>query len=137
MAVVVFDPQEWLEAYPQFKDKLTDAQLENAFGIACLLLDNTDASPVPYDPAKGIETRKVLLWLLVCHLTTLAMRPVGQAGALTSATEGSVSTGFQIPTTPNAQYFMQTSCGQSYWQALRKFVVGGRYYDKIHFHPWG
>ena len=137
MAVVVFDPAEWLEVYPQFKGLLTDAQLTQAFNIACLMLDNTDASPVPYDPDKGIETRKILLWLLVCHLAALALRPVNQSGPMTNATEGSVSVGFQVPTALNGQYFQQTPCGQSYWQAIKKYVVGGRYYDICHFHPWG
>ena len=137
MAVVVFDPAEWLEAYPQFQGLLTNAQLNQAFGIACLMLDNTDASPVPYDPDNGIETRKILLWLLVCHLAALALRPVNQSGPMTSATEGSVSVGFQVPTALNGQYFQQTPCGQSYWQAIKKYVVGGRYYDICHFHPWG
>lgn len=137
MAVVVFDSAEWLEAYPQFQGLLTDAQLNQAFGIACLMLDNTNASPVPYDPDKGIETRKILLWLLVCHLATLALRPVNQSGPMTNASEGSVSVGFQVPTALNGQYFQQTSCGQSYWQSIKKYVVGGKYYDVCHFHPWG
>lgn len=137
MAVVVFDPAEWLEVYPQFKGLLTDAQLTQAFNIACLMLDNTDSSPVPYDPDKGIETRKILLWLLVCHLAALALRPVNQSGPMTSATEGSVSVGFMVPTALNGQYFQQTPCGQSYWQAIKKYVVGGKYYDICHYHPWG
>lgn len=137
MAVVIFDPEEWLTAYPQFQGKLTPAQLQQAFRVACLILDNTDASPVPYDPARGIETRKVLLWMLVCHLATLALRPVGQPGALSSASEGSVSTSFQVPRSPNGEWYMQTTCGQAYWQAIRRFTVGGRYYDVKHFHPWG
>lgn len=137
MAVVMFDPAEWREAYPQFNGLLTDAQLNQAFGIACLMLDNTDASPVPYDPTNGVETRKVLLWLLVCHLAALALRPVNQSGPMTNASEGSVSVGFQVPSSLNGQYFNQTPCGSSFWQAIRKYVVGGRYYDTIHYHPWG
>jgi len=137
MAVVTFDASEWLEAYPQFTGKLTTAQLNQAFAVACLMLDNSNASPVPYDPGKGIETRKILLWLLVCHLATLSLRPIGQSGPVTSSTEGSVSVGFQVPQTANGEYFAQTVCGSSYWQAIRKFVVGGKYYDICHFHPWG
>lgn len=137
MAVVQFDPQEWMEVYPDFQGKLTDAQLLFAFDLACQILDNTDASPVPYDPDKGIESRKVLLWLLVCHIATLALRPAGQAGTLTSATEGSVSTGFQLPNFLNGAYFNQSSCGQSYWQAIKKYIIGGRYYDISKYHPFG
>lgn len=137
MAIVIFNPVEWLDAHPQFQGKFTDAQLNHFFELACLLLDNTDASPVPYDPARGVNTRKILFRMLVCHLATLAMRPAEQAGALTSATEGSVSASFQLPQTPGGEWYQQTACGQAYWQAIRKYLVGGRYYDVRHFHPWG
>jgi len=137
MAVVVFDATEWLNAHPQFVGRITEAQLNDAFDVACLLLDNTDNSPVPYDPEHGIETRRILLNLLVCHLATLALRSPEQAGALTSATEGSVSTGFQIPQAANADWWMQTPCGQTFWQAVRRFIVGGRYYPFPNYHPWG
>lgn len=137
MAVVVFNSQDWLEVYPEFKGKVSDAQLKFCFDLACQILDNSDGSPVPYDPERGIETRRLLLWMLVCHITALALRPVGQAGVLTSASEGSVSTGFQIPSFPNGQYFNQTPCGQSYWQAIKRFVLGGKYYASKHYHPWG
>lgn len=137
MAIVVFDAAEWLDAHPYFVGKLTESQLNNLFDVACLLLDNTDSSPVPYDPDNGVMTRKILLNLLVCHLATLALRPPEQAGALSSATEGSVSTGFQIPQSANADWWMQTPCGQTFWQSVRRFLVGGRYYDTCHYHPWG
>lgn len=137
MAIVIFDKDDWIDAYPQFKGQVTEGQLKQAFDIACMILDNTDNSPIPYDPEKGIETRKIMLWLLLCHLVALALRPVNQGGTLTSATEGSVSTGFSLPTSVNGQYFMQTPCGQTFWELLRKFSIGGRYYDLKRFHPWG
>ena len=137
MAIVVFNAEEFLNSHPQFIGKLNEAQLDNAFDVACLLLDNSEASPVPYDPERGIETRRILLNLLVCHLATLALRPVNQAGALSSASEGSVSVGFQIPQSTNAAWWMQTTCGQTFWQAARRFLVGGRYYPACKYHPWG
>ncbi len=137
MAIVTFDATEWLEAYPQFQGQLTEAQLQQAFNVACLMLDNSDASPIPYDPNNGIEVRKTLLWLLVCHLAALALRPVNQSGPMTSATEGSVSVGFQVPQSLNGQYFNQTPCGSTFWQAIRKWIVGGSYYDERHYHPFG
>ncbi len=76
MAVVVFDPAAFREAYPRFSSELiSDAQLEQAFDLACLLLDNTDASPVPYDPERGILIRRTLLWLLGCHIEVGTRRP--------------------------------------------------------------
>ncbi|WP_288229562.1 DUF4054 domain-containing protein [uncultured Desulfovibrio sp.] len=141
MAVVVFDPQVFLEAYPQFAPGgvplLTDAQLRQAFEVACLLLDNSDASPVPYDSEKGILIRKTLLWLIVCHLATLALWPVGQSGPMSNATEGSVSVGFSLPQTTGKAFWNQTPCGQTFWQAVQPYVVGGRYYAVSHYHPWG
>lgn len=143
MAVVVFDPQAFLEAYPRFRNPqtgeplLTDAQLQQAFDVACLLLDNTDASLVPYDPDKDIMIRKTLLYLLVCHLATLALWPVGQSGPMSNATEGSVSVGFSLPQSTGKAFYNQTPCGQTFWQAMQPYVAGGRYYAAKHYHPWG
>lgn len=138
MAVVVFDPVAFREAYPRFSSELiSDAQLEQAFDLACLLLDNTDASPVPYDPEQGILIRRTLLWLLVCHIATMALWPSGQSGPLSSATEGSVSVSFSLPQNIGRAYYSQTPCGQTFWQAVQPYVVGGRYYVVRHYHPWG
>lgn len=142
MAVVVFDIETWREQYPQFtgadgRPLVSDAQLQHAFDLACLLLDNTDDSVVPYDPDRNIYIRATLLGLLVCHLATLALRPIEQPGPMTSASEGSVSTGFSIPQTPNGEYYGQTACGQTFWQALRPYLTGGRYYRVRYRHPWG
>lgn len=141
MAVVVFDSQDFLEAYPQFapngRQLLTDAQLRQAFDVACLMLDNSDGSPVPYDPDREIMIRRTLLWLIVCHLATMALWPAGQAGAMSSATEGSVSVSFSAPASQGKAFWNQTPCGQTYWQAIQKYLAGGRYYAVRHYHPWG
>lgn len=142
MAVVIFEPEAFLEAYPQFtapdgKGLLTDAQLQQAFDVGCLLVDNTDQSIIPYDPEKGVMVRKTLLWLVVCHLATMALWPAGQAGPMTSATEGSVSVGFSAPPSQGKAYWSQTPCGQAFWQAVQRYVAGGRYYAVKHHHPWG
>ena len=141
MAVVVFDPEAFLAAYPRFAPGgatlLKDSQLRQAFDVACLLLDNTDASPVPYDPERGILIRQTLLWLIVCHLATLALWPMGQSGPVSSATEGSVSTSFSLPQNTGRAFWSQTPCGQTFWQAVQPYVVGGRYFGVRHYHPWG
>ena len=140
MAVVIFDPAEFLTKYPQFKDKVTDAQLEQAFDVACLLLDNTDSSLVPYDPDKGIKDRKTLLYMLVCHLVTLGLRGAeGQAGPVASASEGSVSVSFAVPTITGkiADWYIQTPCGQAYWNAIARYRLGGHYVAGCKYHPWG
>lgn len=138
MAVVEFDPTEFRDSYPKFNETLlTDGQLREAFSVACLMLDNSDRSPVPYDPVKGVMVRKTLLYLLVCHLATLAVWPLGQSGPQSNATQGSVSIGFAIPAWQNAHYFNQTICGQTFWQAVQRFLGGGRYFADHHVHPWG
>ena len=141
MAVVEFSPTEFRSWYPQFTpDKVTDGQLEQAFNVACLILNNTDASPAPYDPDKGVYDRKTLLYMLVCHLTTLGLRGAsGQAGPVASAAEGSVNVSFAVPTITGktADWYIQTPCGQAFWTAIRKYMVGGLYVPGCKFHPWG
>ncbi|MEG2172370.1 MAG: DUF4054 domain-containing protein [Desulfovibrionaceae bacterium] len=128
MAAVVLDIPTFRGIYPQF-EALSDAQVNNAFNVACLLLDNTDVSIVPYVPGVNTE-REVLLYLLTCHLCELALRASGVVGTITAAAQGSVNASFTMPPVPNAQWFSQTQCGLTYWQATLKFRQG-RYYGKL------
>ncbi|HDH1787191.1 TPA: DUF4054 domain-containing protein [Klebsiella quasipneumoniae subsp. similipneumoniae] len=137
MAIVAFDSAEFLGIYPRFAGVLTPVQLENAFDTACLMLDNSNGSIVPYDPNNGIKERKTLLYALTCHLCEMALRVAGQAGPMTGASEGSVSASFAAPDVTNASWFKQTTCGSIYWQGTRKYVIGGRYIAQRHYHPWG
>lgn len=83
MAVVVFDPVDFRGAYPQFTTVLlTDAQLQQAFNVACLI--NNDGSRIPYAPDNGGDVRQTMLWLLVCHLASLALWPPNQCRPATS-----------------------------------------------------
>lgn len=124
--------------YPRFTQGIiSDAELRQAFDVACLILDNTNASPVPYDPDKDVFARRTLLYLLVCHLATMALWPAGQSGPMSNATQGSVSVGFSIPSHLNGQYFQNTPCGQTFWQAIQRYLSGGRYFPAHHYHPWG
>lgn len=129
MAIVVFDPASFRVAYPQFADTLTwpDERLGEAFSQAELILDNSAASIVPYDPDKGITERATLFNLLVCHICTLWERG-DVVGTVSSASEGSVNAGFTVPQIKNAEWFLQTPCGFSYWQATLKYRLGGRTY---------
>lgn len=121
MAVVVFDVDAFREAYPQFV-AFTNAQLHNAFTIATLILDNSDASNVP-----DISRRALLLNLLVCHLCTLAQRG-NVVGTQTNASEGSVSVAFSLPAHINGAWFAQTPCGLTFWQVTTA-LRGGRYVE--------
>lgn len=128
MAIVVFDVTQFRELYPQFST-ISDAQLENFFDIAGLTITggNTESSPIPYNPPTEVE-REILLYMLVCHLATLAQRPNGLVGIMTNATEGTVNATFAAPQINNAQWFLQTPCGYAYWQIVQKYSLGGRYY---------
>lgn len=138
MAVVEFDPSVFRELYPRFTSEIiTDSQLNQAFSVACLMLDNSDSSVVPYDPQSGVLVRQTMLNLLVCHIATLALWPPGQSGPVSSSTEGSVSVSFALPQSRNGEYFCQTPCGQAYWTAIQAYIRGGRYYPVHNVHPWG
>lgn len=137
--IVPWNEAYFLAAYPQFEGKLTSAQLETCWDLACLIQRNDAHSVIPYDETKHIYTRRAILYLLMCHMCTLALRPFDQAGPTTNATEGSVSVGFSVPARPDSTYFCQTPCGATYWQLLKQYALGGHYFaaDDLIYHPWG
>ncbi|MDR2075657.1 MAG: DUF4054 domain-containing protein [Desulfovibrio sp.] len=140
MAVVIFSPEDFRQDFPQFADeeKYPDRRLRTAFSAAATLLDNTDASPVPYDPETGIPLRETLLYFLACHILTLSgWAEGGQAGPMSSASEGSVSVSFAVPQVTDKSYYLLSPCGQTYWRMTAPYRSGGRYYPVKHFHPWG
>lgn len=133
MPAVTFDPNEFKRIYPQFSAGAScpahaDEQLQFAFDIACLVVDNSERSSIPFDPP-AVTARKTILYLLVCHLCELRIRGGGVVGSMTNAAEGSVSAGFTAPTNPNAQWFNQTQCGATAWQLLSGFMLGGRLFN--------
>ena len=134
MAVVAFAPEAFRARHPEYA-ALGDAALDDAFGLACLLLDNTDASPVPYEPG-GDESRAALLDLLVRHLLELAMRDA-PPGGLKAAAEGSVSVTFNPPPASGDWWFLQTRPGALFRQAMKGRALGGRYIAAAAGHPWG
>ena len=60
MAVVTFSPADFRQDFPQFADpeKYPDRRLQSSFNTAATLLDNGEASPVPYDPDQGVMVRE-------------------------------------------------------------------------------
>ena len=134
MAIVTFDIEHFREVYPEFAS-MTDAMLQAGFDTACLILDNTDHSVVPYDPPT-VTARATLLDMLTCHLLALRKRGLFAVGQVSSASEGSIGTGFAMPPAVNqAGYFSQTQCGLAFWQVMRKYMVGGRYYAPTFCRP--
>ena len=136
MAIVVFDLALFRKSYSKFSS-MSDDELNEAFNVACLILDNTDSSMVPFDPEKGILDRQTLFNLLVCHLGELAMREIGQAGPLANAAQGSVNASFQLPSKLDGDYFRQTNYGQSAWIILKRYARGGLIVSTKENHPWG
>ena len=99
---------------------------------------NTENSPYPYDPARGVYTRQRLIDYAVCHLLLLQDQPANQVGRLSSASEGSVSTSFDLPKANSVagEYWLQTKCGQQVWLLLQPYILGGRIYIQSKYHPW-
>ena len=73
------------------------------------------------------DEKENLLFMLVCHLATLASR--GSAGSMTSAKEGEVQVSFAAPTaTGDAAWYNTTPCGAAYWQIIKKYRLGGMWF---------
>lgn len=145
MAIVVFDADEFRNAHPGLtEDLISDEELQMHFETAELFVDNTERSPYRFDPepkdgSKPKLMRKNLLWLVTCHLATMALWPDGQAGRLASASEGSVSASFDLiqARSENGSYWNQTRCGATYWALTKAYRLGGRLYlGRPKHHPW-
>lgn len=141
MSKVVFNATLFRSLYPQFEDATvyTDAVLNAAFDEAVVILGN-EGSPLPYDPANRIYTRQIALDKATCHILTLKyLQPQDQPGRLASATQGSVSTSFDLLKTGSytGDWWAQTACGRALWALLLPYIMGGRFYTGSKFHPWG
>jgi hypothetical protein len=119
--VVVFDPVEFVAAYPAFAT-VTNPALDMSFQLATLQLDNSCGSRI-----KDAAKRQLFLYLLTAHITALkdgqnGQPPPGIVGRVDKATEGSVSVSADMGTMAYGQaYYMQTQWGALYWQATAKF----------------
>ena len=134
--IVEFNPFEFREIYPQWanRDEFTDAKLCFVFSVACTIWGNTERSSAP------VDERKLHLYLLACHLLTMAQWGAnGLSGPVSSQTAGtsSLSLSFQVPQKLGREWFLLTPCGASFWQATLKYRVGGKYYAPDIYHPWG
>lgn len=145
MTAVTFDPAAFKGRYPEFK-AVAEATLDAVFDEACLLIDNSDASPV-----SDVMRRKIMLWLAVAHLAKLgglAEQAAGiasgtPAGRITNAREGSVSVSFSVghETDENA-FWLQTAYGQQLWKLMAPYrqavyVPGTAYPPSWEDDPYG
>lgn len=136
--IVEWDEAYFLELYPQFIGKFTSEWLAQQWKLVETIVPNTDNSPIPYDPDKGVEVRKILMYAIMCHLCTLALSE--SVGTVTSASEGSVSVSVTIPTARGylGSWLNSTPCGQLAWMLLLRYMQrGGRLYVNPQFHPYG
>lgn len=139
---VALDIEEFRQWFPGLTEEvISDTLLEILWEQVCSLIGNTDATSfAPYDPeaTPPVIERKVLLYYALCHLATLSTRG-DQLGRVASASEGSVSTSFDLikSESQTAQWWNQTPCGSTYWTMTAKYRRGGRIYVSSDYHPWG
>jgi len=124
--VVRFVKAEFIAAYPAFAT-LTDDQLQTAFGVATIFLNNSCCSIVEDAP-----TRQLLLYMLTAHVSALiygenGTAPSGIVGRVNNAREGSVSVGaeYAAEMSMSEAYFSQTPYGAMFWQATTVYRMGG------------
>jgi hypothetical protein len=118
---MTFDITKFRTIYPQFT-QIPDATLEFMWSNALMISGIENDSRIP-DAQK-----ENLLFMLVCHLATLATR--GTAGAMLSVQQGEVHATFgQMQTTGgDGDWFNLTPCGSAYWQAIKKYRLGGLWF---------
>lgn len=134
MTVAPFVFTDWQTAYPQFAVTVPNEGVAlTAFNLATNYCNNTDCGVIPCDPAT-YQPRQGLLYLLTAHvaqllygssLTDNAASPI--VGRITDASEGSVSVSADMPTNPAAAWYYQTQFGAMYWEATKRFRLGGRW----------
>lgn len=137
---VTLNIPEFLGLFPHLSEaytaeKLTDDSIQFRFETVA----EQFGSVFPYDPEHGVNTRKRAYYLATCHLCTLALWPAGQSGRVASASQGSVSTSFDLVKANRwlSDYWLQTPCGAQFWALTASYRRGGRVYAGGQYHPWG
>jgi hypothetical protein len=118
---MTFDIEKFRTIYPQFAE-ITDATLEFMWNNALMISGIENDTRIPE------ALKENLLFMLVCHLATLATR--GTAGAMTSAKQGEVQVTYaSMPSSgDDADWFNLTPCGSAYWQAIKRYRLGGLWF---------
>ena len=144
MSTVTFDYDNFLLMFPHIAEavnegKTTEEYITETFYSVASWLKADDSSLYPYDPEHGEFTRKTLLYLATCHLVSLSLWGNGQGGRVASASQGSVSTSFDLIKTNSlvGQWWLQTPCGSRYWIQSASYRKGGRFYGVSNYHPYG
>lgn len=128
--VAIWNPGVFLARYPEFTTAYTanPSKFASYFTEAGLYLSNSPTSPV-----QDVNTRLVLLNMLVAHISYMGgdLSADGQSrplGRVSDAAEGSVSASFDFtPATPGSgPWFNQGQYGAAFWQATSS-LRGFRY----------
>lgn len=123
--IVVFDPAEFIAAWPDFTG-LRNPQTANAFSLATLVLNNSCGSIV-----SDATQRMALLYMLTAHVAFLVygsndgatppniIPPPGIVGRINAAAEGSVNVqaAYSSEVSQSEAWFIQTKYGAMFWQA--------------------
>lgn len=114
--VVVFEPDAFIIAYPEFATVDVTA-LQMNFDFATLVLENSCGSVV-----QDANVRERLLNLLTAHITALFNGVNGQpaadlVGRISSASEGSVSVSaeYAAGVSQSQAWYVQTKYGAMFW----------------------
>ena len=123
MTVAVFVVADWRVRFPEFSN-VSDDEVNDCFTDATMILDNTDASLAPCDPATYLP-RLRYLWHLTAHLAQLYFGSTVQAqsrvvGRISSAGQGSVNMSAEYNGPQAASWYNQTQYGATYWNMTRQ-----------------
>jgi hypothetical protein len=128
LQVVTLDIPKFRALFPEF-DAVTDVQLDFLFDEATDYLSN-DA----YSAVSDLSKRERLLYLLMAHLAygrygdARGNGGTGLVGRASSASEGSVSVGFELGAMgAGTAWYTQSPYGLSFWQATKVYRMA-KYY---------
>lgn len=124
MAAVIFDPIAFKARYPEFT-AVSDGTLGACFDEATLYMSNSDNSPV-----QNLMRRAMYLNMITAHIAyiggLLGVGGPNPVGRTSSASEGSVSAGFEYLPPGTHAWFTQSQYGAAFWQATSS-LRGMRY----------
>lgn len=108
---------DFIQIYPELS-KVTEAQFNFYLQLAESYIDIDY-----YFSSLTTARKKAIAMLVVAHLLSLAFfrQGNGGAGAVTNASEGSVSVGFGG--IQNMNWWKQTTYGAMFWQIIRKYLT--------------
>lgn len=125
--IATFDFATWQALFAPAFDTITQPQAELALTLATQYWPNDGSSM-----ATTMVIQTNLLYLIEAHVVQLlygvnGQPPSGLVGRIASAGEGSVNVSTEWPTNPDNAWFLQTSYGAMFWQAILPYRSGPVY----------